>query len=76
MEGVIIMITYFIIGIIVQLVILIERVIRIPGLCRHNNEGWQYWVGFWATIIVGSTINVLVWPLTIICEIINIAHGE
>ena len=76
MEGVIIMITYFIIGIIVQLVTIIERAIRIPGLWRHNNEGWQYWIGFWATIIVGSIINVLVWPLTIICEIINIAHGE
>lgn len=70
------MITYFIIGIIVQLVILIERVIRIPGLWSHNNEGWQDWVVFWATLIVGSIINVLVWPLTTICEIINIAHGE
>ena len=69
------MITYFIIGIIVQLVIIIERVIRIPGLWLHNNEGRPYWVGFWTTLIVGCTINVLVWPLTIICEIINIAHG-
>lgn len=60
------MITYFVIGIIVQLVIIAERAIRFPVL--WSNENLKHWI-FWVSFIVSCCVNVLSWPLAIICEI-------
>ena len=66
------MLTYLIIGLIVQMAIIIERAIRVP----------EYWslVDFkdWriqASLVVGIIINVVAWPLSIIMEIFNVIHG-
>ena len=66
------MITYFIIGIIVQLAIIAERTIRIPGIWNTDElKRLDFWVGLFSMFIV----NVLLWPLTIVCEIFAIIYG-
>ena len=64
------MITYFVIGIIVQLVILIERYIRLPEV-RNLKWCYGYWF-FWLCLLLGSLINAVIWPISIVCEIILI----
>lgn len=66
------MLTYFIIGLIVQLAIIVERAIRVP----------EYWTMMefdklvtWVSLIVGIIINVLAWPLSIIMEIWLVING-
>lgn len=66
------MLTYFIIGLIVQLAIIVERVIRVP----------EYWTLLefdklvtWISLIVAIAINVLAWPLSIIMEIWLVING-
>ena len=62
-----IMITYFVIGIIVQIVILIERYCRLDEvrvLWKDKSiYGWVFLV---------SVINIVIWPITIVSEIITI----
>lgn len=66
------MLTYFIIGLMVQLVILIERFIRLPDLWTIvESMDWQSWLG----VFVGIIINVLAWPLSIIMEVWLIING-
>ena len=62
-----IMITYFVIGIIVQIIILIERYCRlyvVRGLWKDKNT--YIW------IFLLSVINIVLWPIAIIAEIRNI----
>ena len=62
-----IMITYFVIGIIVQLVILIERYCRLYEVrVLWKDKGIYVW-----TLLL-SVINIVAWPIAIISEIINI----
>ena len=62
-----IMITYFVIGIIVQLVILIERYCRLYEVrVLWKDKGIYVW-----TLLL-SVINVVALPIAIISEIINI----
>ena len=62
-----IMITYFVIGIIVQLVILIERYFRLYEVrVLWKDNGIYVWT------LLFSVINVVAWPIAIISEIINI----
>ena len=62
-----IMITYFVIGIIVQLVILIERYCRLYEVrVLWKDKGIYVW-----TLLL-SVINVVTWPIAIIAEIRNI----
>ena len=61
------MITYFVIGIIVQLVILIERYCRLYEVrVLWKDKGIYVWT------LLFSVINVVAWPIAIISEIINI----
>lgn len=61
------MITYFVIGIIVQIVILIERYYRLHVVrVLWKDKGTYIW------IFLLSVINAVTWPITIIAEIINI----
>ena len=61
------MITYFVIGIIVQIVILIERYCRlyeVRVLWKDND------IYVWTLLF--SVINIVTWPIAIIAEIRNI----
>ena len=61
------MITYFVIGIIVQIIILIERYCRlyvVRDLWKDKNT--YIW------IFLLSVINIVLWPIAIIAEIRNI----
>ena len=61
------MITYFVIGIIVQIVILIERYCRLYVVrVLWKDKGTYVW------ILLLSVINVVAWPIAIIAEIRNI----
>ena len=62
---------YLIIGLIVQLIIVVERAIRMPYVwkdCGHM----MWWVGFISTAI----FNITVWPLTIVAEGYNIYNNQ
>lgn len=66
------MFTYFVIGIAVQMIIIVERAIRFPEAWVDGYSHWEFWLGF----IVCATFNVLGWPLTIAGEIYNVANGQ
>ena len=62
-----IMITYFVIGIVVQIIILIERYCRlyeVRVLCKDKD------IYVWMPLFI--VINVVTWPIAIIAEIRNI----
>lgn len=66
------MLTYLIIGFIVQAMIMIERAIRLPDIWSVMDfTDWK----MYAAIVVGIIINVLTWPLSIIMEGWLVIHG-
>ena len=66
------MITYLIIGIIVQAVIIIERAIRVPGYFELIDwKDWRLYVG----LLYGITVNVALWPIAVFSEILLVVHG-
>lgn len=61
------MITYFVIGIIVQVIILIERYCRLHMVrVLWKDKDIYVW------ILLLSIINIVIWPIAIIAEIRNI----
>ena len=62
-----IMITYFVIGIVVQIIILIERYCRLD-IVRALWKDKSIYV--WMLLL--SVINIVAWPIAIIAEIRNI----
>lgn len=66
------MFTYFMIGIAIQLIIYIERAIRFPWVYKEYGAHWQFWV----SAIAFGIFNVMVWPITIVSEIYNVANGQ
>lgn len=67
------MITYIIIGIIVQLIITAERAVRFPE--NWTGEELKHWA-FWVIFILYAIFNVISWPLAIVCEIYNIIKKQ
>lgn len=66
------MLAYLVVGMVVQIVVFIERYIRMPEIYQSwwsEGKAWLIFIGFIA-------INVVLWPISIICEIINVVHGE
>lgn len=65
---------YLLIGLIVQCVITLSRMARgvVPSL---DFKGFSEWLIFAVTFIVGAIVNALVWPATIVFEIINVKNG-
>ena len=63
------MITYLMIGSIVQLLIIIIRTMR--GVSSWSNMNWRE-ILMLALLMV---INIVIWPITIVCEIINTILG-
>ena len=68
------MLTYLWIGLIVQCVITLTRMARgvVPKL---DFDGFIGWFIFIVTFIVIGVVSLLIWPLSICCEIINIKNG-
>lgn len=66
------MLTWFIIGAIVQTVILVERAIRVPVY-------WEYAdfrdPEFWFQFLYAVCVNVMAWPMAILAEIKAIIRG-
>lgn len=62
------MITYIIIGLIVSLLIRIERAITRPEFWSVD---WKAGIT-WGILLGGTVVDAVVWPLAIICEIITI----
>ena len=66
------MLTYLIIGLIVQLAIIIERAIRVPDYWSLIDfKDWKTY----GTLAVAIAINVIGWPLSIVMEIWAVIHG-
>lgn len=69
------MFTYLMIGLILQIAIIITRIARKvtgePVDWRNPREA----LAFSITIFIAGAINVVIWPITIVCEIINIKEG-
>lgn len=65
------MLLYFTIGILVETWTMIMRLFirKIP----IDFEGWTVWtcIGF----LVGLSLNIIFWPITIVAEIVNIIKG-
>ena len=66
------MLTYLIIGLIVQAMIMIERAVRVPEYWSVIDfKDWKTYV----SITVAIIINVVAWPLSIIMEGWLVIHG-
>lgn len=63
------MLTYFLIGVIVQILICIARTIR--GVAAWNEvTGWAIPV-----FVVLALTNALIWPITLVAEAYNTING-
>ena len=71
-KGVTIKLTYLFIGLLVQIVIIIERATRVPeylALLKLNS------LRNWIALTIAIAINVIAWPLSIVMEIWNVING-
>lgn len=70
------MITYLLIGLVVQILIIAERKIRgvVTTVANLPKTGVE-WAGYITGMLFLSMINILVWPISIVCEICNIKEG-
>lgn len=68
------MITYLLIGLMVQILIIAERKIRGVTFANLPKTGVE-WAGYITGILFLSMFNILVWPISIVCEIYNIKKG-
>lgn len=66
------MLTWFTIGVIVQLAIIIERAIRVPDYWSMVDfKDWRTY----AALLYSMTVNVMAWPAAIVMEIWMIVNG-
>ena len=66
------MLNYIIIGVVVQLIIIVERVIRLP----EARDAWASRdFGVYVSILVGAVINILAWPIAAVSEAFLIYCG-
>ena len=67
------MITYLLIGLMVQILIIAERRIRgVATTVANLPKTGVEWAGYITGMLFLSMINILVWPISIVCEIYNI----
>ena len=69
------MITYLLIGLMVQMLIIVERIIRGIDTVANLPKTGTEWAGFITGMLFLSMINILVWPISIACEIYDIIKG-
>ena len=67
---------YLLIGVIVQLVIIFERavirkVVDLSGVFDNPLGA----TAFFIALLIGSLMNIAIWPVAIVCEIINWKEG-
>lgn len=60
---------YLIIGLIIQIIIIIERVLR-------KQIYIEFHIGAISVILIASIINIVLWPISILAEIYNIIEEE
>lgn len=67
--------TYLLIGLVVQIITTVERVIRgvviLDGVFNTPSDI----IAFVITFIIGATFNIVLWPYSIVCECKNIMKG-
>ena len=69
------MITYLLIGLMVQILIIAERIIRgIVTVANLPKTGVE-WAGYITVMLFLSMFNILLWPISIVCEIYNLKKG-
>lgn len=64
------MVTYIVIGLITSLIIRIERFILRSEI---QNTDWRNWF-VWVILLLGFMIDVILWPISVITEIILIIY--
>lgn len=70
------MITYLLIGLMVQILIIAERIIRgVATVAVLPKMSIIEWAGYITGMLFLSMINILVWPISIVCELNNIKKG-
>ena len=69
------MITYLLIGLMVQMLIIVERIIRGVATVADLPKTGIEWAGYITGLLFLSMFNILVWPISIVCEIHNIKKG-
>lgn len=66
------MITYLLIGLMVRILIIAERKIRGVVTFANLPKTGVEWAGYITGMLFLSMFNILVWPISIACEIYNI----
>ena len=66
--------TYIVFGAVIQIIIMIERWIRLPIIRELVKELLGEWE-FWVLLLLFMIINIILWPFAIYCEIRNIQNG-
>ena len=64
--------TYFTTGLIVSLIVRIERAICRPMFFEAEWNKWTTWIMF----LAGAVIDMVLWPLAIVGEIILISRNK
>ena len=68
--------TYLLIGLVVQIITTVERVIRGVVILDGVFDTLSNIAIFVITFIIGFIFNIVIWPFSIICEIKNIIDGN
>lgn len=67
--------TYLLIGLVVQIITIVERVIRGVAISDGVFNTPSEITAFVITFIIGGTFNIVLWPYSIVCECKNIMKG-
>ena len=66
--------TYIVFGAVIQIIIMVERWIRLPIIRELVKDCLGEWE-FWVLLPLFMIINIILWPCTIYCEIRLIQNG-
>ena len=66
--------TYIVFGTVVQTIVMVERWIRLPIVREIVKDQLSEWK-FWILLLLFITINIILWPYAIYCEIRLIQNG-
>ena len=67
--------TYLLIGLVVQIITTVERVIRGVVILDGVFDTPSNITIFVITFIIGGIFNIVIWPYSIVCECKNIMKG-
>lgn len=69
------MLTYLLIGLIVQVLITFDRAFVRKVVPDLSGMGMIGWATFVLTYIIGAIVNIVLWPLSVVIEIVNAKNG-